>query len=144
MPQLIVLDGGKGQLSSAMDALVKLNINDKVGVIGVAKKLEEIYYPNDSVPLYLDKRSFTLKTIQHLRNEAHRFGIEHHRSKRIRNTLTSELIQIAGIGTKTATCLLRKYGSIKKIKDAKEEEIAEEIGIRKARLLKHYFNQKAN
>lgn len=141
LPQLIVLDGGKGQLSAAMQALKKLKINDKVGVIGVAKKLEEIYYPNDSIPLYLDKRSFTLKTIQHLRNEAHRFGIEHHRAKRIRSTLSSELIKIKGIGAATATNLLRKFGSIKKLKEIKEELIANEIGKSKARLLKSYFNQ---
>ncbi len=117
-----------------------MGINDKLGVIAVSKKLEEIYYPNDSIPLHIDKRSFTLKTIQHLRNEAHRFGINHHRNKRIKGTLSSELSKINGIGNATITRLLRKFGSTKKIKKTKEKALADIVGKSKAKLIKAYFN----
>ena len=117
LPKLIVVDGGKGQLSSAIIGLKKLGLNGKVSIIGIAKRLEEIYYPNDPIPMYLDKRSETLKVIQHLRNEAHRFGISHHRNKRIKATIKTELNQIKGIGEATASTLLKKYSSVKKIKE---------------------------
>jgi excinuclease ABC subunit C len=141
LPQLIILDGGKGQLSAAMDSLKKLGLDSKVGVIGVAKKLEEIYYPNDPIPLYLDKRSLTLKTIQHLRNEAHRFGITHHRKLRIKKTIHSELLEISGIGQTTANSLLRKFGSVKKIKLTNINIIAEVIGPAKAKLIEEHFKR---
>jgi len=115
LPQLIVVDGGKGQLSSALKSLEKLDLRGKIGIIGIAKKLEEIYYPGDSLPLYLDKKSETLKIIQHLRNEAHRFGIAHHRSKREKALTRSELTQIDGVGEKTLQALLKKFKSVNNI-----------------------------
>ncbi|MBN4051176.1 excinuclease ABC subunit C [bacterium AH-315-M05] len=141
LPQLIVVDGGKGQLSSALKSLEKLNIRGEVGIIGIAKKLEELYFPGDPVPLYLDKRSETLKVIQHLRNEAHRFGIGHHRSKRVRETIKSELLEINGIGKNSARVLLRKFQSVKKIREATEEELAKVIGKKRAKIVFDYLNR---
>jgi excinuclease ABC subunit C len=135
LPQLIVIDGGKGQLSSAMKSLDELGLRGKITVIGIAKKLEEIYFPGDSVPMYLDKNSITLKVIQHLRNEAHRFGINFHRGKRSSKMNQSFLDEISGIGEKTKELLLKKFGSVKKIRDASPEELAEAIGSKKAALL---------
>lgn len=135
LPQLIVIDGGKGQLSSAIGSLEKLGIRGKVGIIGIAKKLEEIYFPNDSIPMYLDKRSETLKIIQQIRDEAHRFGITHHRSKRDKGTLKTELTEIAGINTATAQKLLSHFKSVKKIKEAEEIQLAEVIGNAKGKLV---------
>ncbi len=135
LPQLIVIDGGKGQLSSALESLDKLGLRGKIGIIGIAKKLEEIYFPNDSIPLYLDKRSETLKIIQQIRDEAHRFGITHHRSKRDKGTLKTELTDIEGISTITAQKLLSHFKSVKNIKEAKEAELAEIIGKAKGKMV---------
>jgi excinuclease ABC subunit C len=140
LPQLVVVDGGKGQLSSAVAALEKLELRGKLPIIGIAKRLEEIYFPGDSIPVYIDKKSETLKIIQHLRDEAHRFGITHHRQKRQKGSLKSELSDIKGIGEKTALSLLKKFKSVKGIKEANLDELASEIGLARAKLLKEYFS----
>ncbi|MCB0479790.1 MAG: excinuclease ABC subunit UvrC [Flavobacteriales bacterium] len=124
LPQLIIIDGGKGQLSSAVESLQELNLLGSITVIGIAKKLEEIYFPGDSYPLYIDKRSESLKLIQQLRNEAHRFGITHHRNRRSKGSIKSGLSEIPGIGEKTVESLLKKFKSVKRIKDASDEELA--------------------
>ncbi len=141
LPQLIVIDGGKGQLNAALKSLEKLDIKDNVSIIGIAKRLEEIFYPNDPIPLYLDKNSESLKLIQHLRNEAHRFGIKFHRNKRSGNFIKSELENIPGIGPKTINVLLTKFKTIKKIRSLSLDEISSEIGNTKAKLLFVYFNK---
>jgi len=123
LPQLIIIDGGKGQLSSAVKSLDALGLRGKIAIIGIAKRLEELYYPEDKVPLYLDKRSETLKIIQQLRDEAHRFGITHHRNKRSKGALNSNLTQIPGVGEKSAEALLKHFKSVKRIKLASEEEL---------------------
>lgn len=140
LPQLIVIDGGKGQLSSAMKSLEKLGLRGKISVIGIAKKLEEIYYPNDSLPLYIDKKSETLRVIQHMRNEAHRFGITHHRNKRSKGTIKTELTTIKGISDTTAQKLLQKFKSITAIKQKTEQELQEVIGNNKGSLVFKYFH----
>lgn len=142
MPQLIVIDGGKGQLSSALESLDKLGLRGKVGIIGIAKKLEEIYFPGDSIPIYLDKRSESLKIIQQIRDEAHRFGITHHRSKRDKGTLKTELTNIKGISSITAQKLLSHFKSVKKVKEATEKELAEVIGLSKAKLITEHYQAK--
>ena len=139
LPQLIVIDGGKGQLSSALISLEKLGLRGKVGIIGIAKKLEEIYYPGDSLPLYLDKKSESLKVIQHIRNEAHRFGITHHRSRREKGTIKSELTEIKGISHESAQKLLLKFKSVKRIRECKLEELQETLGKAKGSLVFDYF-----
>ncbi|MBW6535569.1 MAG: excinuclease ABC subunit UvrC [Mariniphaga sp.] len=141
LPQLIVIDGGKGQLSSAVSALEKLNLRGKIAIIGIAKRLEEIYFPDDSVPLYINKNSETLKIIQQLRDEAHRFGITFHRNKRSKNISTSELNQIKGIGEKTAKKLLLDFKSVKNIKDSDKEMLINSIGHSKAEIVYNYFHQ---
>ncbi len=141
LPDLIIVDGGKGQLSSAVASLKKLDLFGKIAVIGIAKKLEEIYYPNDPVPLYLDKTGETLKVIQHLRDEAHRFGITHHRSKRDKGTIKTELTNIENIGNSTAQKLLRKFKSVKKIKLAGKNELTEVIGKSKASVVIEHFKK---
>lgn len=139
LPQLIIIDGGKGQLSSAVKSLDKLGLRGKITIIGIAKRLEEIFFPGDSVPIYIDKRSETLKVIQFARNEAHRFGITHHRNKRAKDTIKSELTEIRGISYKSAQQLLWKFKSVKRVKDASEEELAEAIGKAKAKIVfSHY------
>lgn len=135
LPQLIIVDGGKGQLSSALKSLEKLKLRGTIAIIGIAKKLEEIYFPNDSLPLYIDKKSESLKVIQHLRNEAHRFGIAHHRDKRSKASIQSELITIKGIGEKTQLNLIRRFKSVKRIKEAPIEELEKTIGKSKALIL---------
>jgi excinuclease ABC subunit C len=140
LPQLVIIDGGKGQLSSAMKSIDKLGLRQKITVIGIAKKLEEIYFPGDSVPIYLDKNSISLKIIQQLRNEAHRFGINFHRDKRSSEMLRSELDQIKGIGKKTKEILLKHFGSVERIKNAGRKELENAIGISKTALLMKYFN----
>ncbi len=139
MPQLIVIDGGKGQLSAALESLDKLGLRGKVAIIGIAKKLEEIYFPNDSIPLYLDKRSESLKIIQQIRDEAHRFGITHHRSKRDKGTLKTELTEIKGISDTTAQKLLSHFKSVKKVKEATEKELIEIIGKAKAKTIINFY-----
>jgi excinuclease ABC subunit C len=141
MPQLIIIDGGKGQLSSAMTSLKKLGIEHQVTVIGIAKRLEELYYPGDSFPLYLDKKSETLKVIQQLRDEAHRFGITFHRKKRDQGTLKTELEAIAGIGKTTADKLLRHFKSVKRIREATEDELSAILNKTQVKTLLEYFSQ---
>jgi excinuclease ABC subunit C len=141
LPNLIVIDGGKGQLSSAMVSLEKLGLTGKIPVIGIAKKLEEIYYPYDSLPLYIDKKSETLRVIQQLRDEVHRFGITHHRNKRSKAVVKTELSDIKGIGEATAQELLRHFKSVKRIKEATPEELTAVVGKSKAALVfKHFEN----
>ncbi|MFN3342145.1 MAG: excinuclease ABC subunit UvrC [Flavobacteriales bacterium] len=140
LPQLIIIDGGKGQLGAALNSIDKLGLRGKIAVIGIAKRLEEIYYPGDNLPMYIDKRSETLKIIQHLRNEAHRFGITHHRNRRSKGAVKSELLDIDGIGEKTMQDLIRKFKSIKRLKEAAENEISEVVGPAKAKILVAYFN----
>ncbi len=139
LPQLIVIDGGKGQLSSAVASLAKLGIDKKVTIIGIAKRLEEIYYPGDSLPLYIDKKSESLKIIQHLRDEAHRFGITFHRSKRDKGTLKSELEEIPGVGKTTIEKLLIKFKSVKRIREATEVELSEVLNKKQMIALKEFF-----
>jgi excinuclease ABC subunit C len=127
LPQLILIDGGKGQLGAAINSLDKLGLMGQVAVIGIAKKLEEIYFPGDSVPLYLDKNSETLKVLQHIRNEAHRFGITFHRQKRSKNFITSELEKISGIGPKTIEQLLTKFKSVEAIKALTIEQLTPKL-----------------
>jgi excinuclease ABC subunit C len=140
LPDLIVIDGGKGQLSAACDALKELNLYGQIPIVGIAKRLEEIYFPEDSLPLYIDKKSESLKLIQRCRDEAHRFAITHHRDKRSRNSLVSELEGIEGIGKKTAGKLLTYFKGVKKIKEADTAAIAEIIGADKAQKVKEYFD----
>jgi excinuclease ABC subunit C len=128
LPQLIVIDGGKGQLSSALKSIDRLGLRDKIAIIGIAKRLEEIYYPGDSIPMYLDKKSETLKIIQQLRNEAHRFGLNLHRKIRSKDALKSPLDNIEGIGNKTKERLIKEFKSLKRIKAAPEEEIVKLLG----------------
>lgn len=135
LPQLIVIDGGKGQLSSALKSLDLLGLRGKIAIIGIAKRLEEIYFPEDPIPLYLDKKSESLKIIQQLRNEAHRFGITFHRNKRSSQAINSELQQINGIGEKTIEQLLKEFKSVKRIKEASIESLAKSIGMSKAKKL---------
>ena len=139
LPQLVVIDGGKGQLSFAKKALDSLGISNEVAIIGIAKRLEEIYFPSDSVPLYLDKNSESLKIIQQLRNEAHRFAIAFHRQKRSNNLINSELNEISGIGEKTIILLFSKFKSVEKIKELTLDELAIHIGKDKAMKIKKYF-----
>ena len=143
LPQLIIIDGGKGQLSSAVTSLKKLGIENRVTVIGIAKRLEELYYPGDSYPLHLDKKSETLKVIQQLRDEAHRFGITFHRKKRDQGTLKTELESIAGIGKSTADKLLRQFKSVKRIKEASEPELAQVLNKAQVKTLLDYFSSKS-
>ena len=143
LPQLIIIDGGKGQLSSALKSLDILGLRGKIAIIGIAKRLEEIYYPDDPIPLYLDKKSETLKITQYLRNEAHRFGITFHRNKRSKSAIQSELEQIPTIGKQTITTLLRKFKSAKRVKEASFEEIKEVIGDSRAtKVYQYYHSQK--
>lgn len=141
LPQLIIIDGGKGQLSSAIKGLEKLDLKDKVAVVGIAKKLEEIYFPGDKIPLYIDKNSVSLKIIQQLRNEAHRFGVKFHRSKRSSEMKKSELDHIRGIGPRTKELLIREIGSVEKIRRLTYQELSELIGSNKASLLFKYFEK---
>jgi excinuclease ABC subunit C len=144
MPQLIVIDGGKGQLGAAVMSLRKLDLMGKVTVIGIAKRLEEIYFPGDPVPLYLDKRSETLKIIQQIRDEAHRFGITHHRNKRSRETFKTELSEIKGISEKTAQKLLTELKSVRQIKEATLVELSAIVGNSKAALVYEFFKSQVN
>jgi excinuclease ABC subunit C len=139
LPQLIIIDGGKGQLSSALKSLDELNLRGKIAIIGIAKRLEELYYPGDSVPLYLDKKSETLKIIQQLRNEAHRFGITHHRDKRSKSALQNSLESIPGIGEKTMIMLLKHFKSVKRLNLAPEIEISKVVGASKAKKIYDFY-----
>ena len=144
LPQLIVIDGGKGQLSSAVQALEKLNLRGKITIIGIAKRLEEIYFPGDSVPIYINKNSETLKIIQQLRDEAHRFGIGFHRDRRSKNFISSELTTIEGIGEKTLEKLLRVFKSVKNIQAQSFEELSAVIGQSKGKIVFNYFQKNAS
>lgn len=141
LPNLIIVDGGKGQLSSAVKSLELLKIAEKVAIIGIAKRLEEIYYPDDSIPLYLDKKSESLKIIQQLRNEAHRFGLTFHRKIRSKKAIQNELEQIVGIGKETADLLLKKFKSVKRISQLSLENLSQEIGKSKAVKIYAHFHQ---
>ncbi|WP_456438994.1 excinuclease ABC subunit UvrC [Psychroserpens sp.] len=142
LPHLIIIDGGKGQLSSALKSLDVLNLRNKIAIIGIAKRLEELFYPDDPIPLYLDKKSETLKIIQQLRNEAHRFGIEHHRNRRSKNALTTELETIPGIGEQTIVALMKKFKSVKRIAVADEKDLELVVGHSRAKKIKAYYNSK--
>lgn len=144
LPQLVIIDGGKGQLSAAMESIEKLGLRSEMAIVGIAKKLEEIFFPGDQYPIYLDKRSESLKTIQFMRNEAHRFGITHHRDKRSKNAINSELDQISGIGGKTKQLLLSEFKSISNIKKLNLQELTKKIGRSKATILFNYFNEVEN
>ncbi len=139
IPQLIVIDGGKGQLSAALKSLDRLNLRGKIAIIGIAKKLEEIFFPDDPVPLYIDKNSESLKLIQNLRNEAHRFGINFHRQLRSGAMLKSAMLEIPGVGLKSIEKMYSKFKSMEGIGSASEEELAAEIGLARARLIRDYF-----
>ncbi len=141
LPQLVIVDGGKGQLSSGVKALDRLGLRGKIAIIGIAKRLEELFYPGDKYPLYLDKKSETLKVIQQLRNEAHRFGITFHRDQRSKGALGTELEEIQGIGEKTAIELLKEFRSVKRIKQAKKEDLASIIGHAKAEIIYQHYQQ---
>ncbi len=141
LPQLVVVDGGKGQLSAAVEALEAIGLRGTIALAGIAKRLEEIYFPGDSVPLYIDKNSETLKVVQHMRDEAHRFGITFHRDKRSKAQVVSELDSIKGIGPKTAEALIKHFKSVKRIKQASLDEIASVVGVAKARVLVDGFAQ---
>ena len=142
LPQLIIIDGGKGQLSSALKSIEALNLRGKIAVIGIAKRLEELFYPDDPIPLYLDKKSETLKIIQQLRNEAHRFGIEHHRNRRSKDALTTELETISGIGEQTVIALIKQFKSVKRISEAKFEDLKAIIGTSKANKIFDFYHNK--
>ncbi|MCY1721879.1 excinuclease ABC subunit UvrC [Prolixibacteraceae bacterium Z1-6] len=144
LPQLLVVDGGKGQLSSTMKALDKLNLRGKIAVIGIAKRLEEIYFPGDSVPIYINKNSESLKVIQHLRDEAHRFGITFHRNKRSKTFISSELNSISGVGEKTVEKLLKDFKSVKNIKSQTLDTLSDSIGKAKALIVFNYFHSSDN
>jgi excinuclease ABC subunit C len=144
LPQLIIVDGGKGQLSSALKSIDKLGLRGKITIIGIAKKLEEIYFPGDTIPLYIDKKSESLKVIQYLRNEAHRFGITHHRNKRSKAAITSELDKIEGIGFKTAQQLLWKFKSVARIKKATLVELESTISNKRAKIVFEYFKDNSD
>ena len=139
LPNLIIVDGGKGQLSSALKSLKKLDLIGKVAIVGIAKRLEEIYYPGDSLPLYINKKSESLKLIQFLRNEAHRFAITFHRDQRSKNLYDSEIENIPGIGKKTSETLLKEFGSVTRIKQATEKELLAFIAPSKVKLVLDYF-----
>lgn len=141
LPQLIIIDGGKGQLSSALKSLEQLNLRGKIAIIGIAKRLEELFYPDDPIPLYLDKKSETLKIIQQLRNEAHRFGIEHHRNRRSKGALTTELETIAGIGEQTIVELMKQFKSVKRISTASLEELTPVIGESRAKKIIEFYKK---
>lgn len=139
LPQLIVVDGGKGQLSAAVAALKEMKLYGKLAVIGIAKRLEEIYYPGDPLPMYIDKKSETLKVIQHMRDEAHRFGITHHRNRRDKGTLRTALTEVPGVGEETARMLLKHFKSVTRVKEASVETLAPVVGLSKARIIVNYY-----
>lgn len=140
LPQLILIDGGKGQLSSAVKSLKLLGLYGKITIVGIAKRLEEIFFPEDPIPLYLDKKSETLKILQRVRDEAHRFGVKHHRTRRTNNTIKSELEEIPGVGEKTIELLLKKLKSVKRVKEANLETLEEILGKQKGKIVWEFFN----
>jgi len=140
LPQLIVVDGGKGQLSSAVNALEKLNLRGSISIIGIAKRLEEIYFPDDQIPVYLDKKSESLRIIQQLRDEAHRFGITFHRQKRSGSFIKNELQSIHGVGESTTKKLIQRFRSVKNVQNLSLSELSEEIGTSKAEKVWNHFH----
>ena len=140
LPQMVVVDGGKGQLSAAVEAFDEMGIRGEVALVGIAKRLEEIYFPGDSLPLYIDKKSPSLRVIQALRDEAHRFGITHHRNRRSKGQVSSELDSIAGVGPATATALMKRFKSVKRLREAGLDEIAEAVGKAKASVVYGHFH----
>ncbi|TXE17790.1 excinuclease ABC subunit UvrC [Psychroserpens burtonensis] len=142
LPQLIIIDGGKGQLSSSLKSLDALGLRNTIAIIGIAKRLEELFYPDDPIPLYLDKKSETLKVIQYLRNEAHRFGIEHHRNRRSKQALNTALETIPGIGEQTVVALMKQFKSVKRISEAKKEELEKVVGVSRAQKIIAYYSKK--
>lgn len=142
LPQLIIIDGGKGQLSSALKSLDVLGLRKKIAIIGIAKRLEELFYPEDPIPLYLDKKSETLKIIQQLRNEAHRFGIEHHRNRRSKGALKTELENIPGVGEQTIVDLMKRFKTVKRIANAKLDELEAVVGSSRANKVYNYYHEK--
>ena len=147
LPQLVVVDGGKGQLSAAVEAFDEMGIRGEVALVGIAKRLEEIYYPGDTLPLYLDKTSPSLRVIQALRDEAHRFGITHHRNRRSKGQIASELDNIKGIGPATSAALMKHFKSLKRLKEADTQDVTAVVGSAKAKILAEYFassQQEAN
>ncbi len=140
LPQLVVVDGGKGQLSAAVEAFDEMGIRGKVALVGIAKRLEEIYFPGDSVPLYIDKNSESLRVVQHLRDEAHRFGITHHRNRRSKSQISTMLDGVKGLGPKTHEALIKHFKSMKRVKEASEADVAAVIGAAKARLVLNALN----
>ncbi len=144
LPQLILIDGGKGQLSSAIKSLKTLGLYGKIPIVGIAKRLEEIFFPEDPIPLYLDKKSETLKILQRVRDEAHRFGVKHHRTRRKNSTIKSELEEIPGVGPKSIELLLSKMKSVKRIREASMETLEEILGKSKAKMVFEYFNGNEN
>jgi excinuclease ABC subunit C len=141
LPQLVIIDGGKGQLSSAYKIIKDLGLEEKITLIGIAKRLEEIFFPNDPIPIYINKKSESLKLIQQARNEAHRFAITFHRNQRSRNFTTTQLTDIQGIGEKTAEKLLREFKSVKQIKSATNEALAEVVGKGVVKKLRDFFSE---
>ncbi|MBU2921851.1 excinuclease ABC subunit UvrC [Winogradskyella psychrotolerans] len=141
LPQLIIIDGGKGQLSSSLKSLDVLGLRGKIAIIGIAKRLEELFYPDDPIPLYLDKKSETLKIIQQLRNEAHRFGIEHHRNRRSKGALTTELENIPGVGEQTIIDLMKQFKTVKRIANAKLDELEAVVGVSRANKVYNYYHK---
>ena len=141
MPDLIIIDGGKGQLSAAINALEAIDLSDKIPIIGIAKRLEEIFFPGDQFPIYIDKKSEALKLIQFMRNEAHRFGIQHHRKRREITMIESELDNIPGIGLKTRQKLLKEFKSVEKIKKSNLSDIQSVIGVKKANIVVKYLKK---
>jgi excinuclease ABC subunit C len=139
LPQLVVVDGGKGQLSAAVEALQELGIYGKLAIMGIAKRLEEIYYPNDPHPLYIDKKSETLKVIQHMRDEAHRFGITHHRQRRDKGTIKTTLTEIPGIGPAKAKLLLKEFKSVTRVKTASVDTLSPIVGRAAAEIIFNYY-----
>ena len=144
LPQLIVVDGGKGQLSAALSTLDSLGLRGKIAIIGIAERLEEIYFPEDSTPLYLDKNSESLRLIQHLRDEAHRFGITHHRNRRSKQQVVSSLDGIKGVGVQTREALLRHFKSVKRIREASLEDLTAVVGAAKAAKVKEALSNDAS
>ena len=140
LPNLIIIDGGKGQLSSSVKSLKKLGLEKKISIIGIAKRLEEIYFYGESTPVYIDKRSPSLKLIQKLRDEAHRFSLRQYRNRRDNSFLDSELQRISGIGEKTFLNLMKKFKSLKNIKIQKIEELNQIVGSKKAKIIYDHFN----
>jgi excinuclease ABC subunit C len=140
LPQLVVIDGGKGQLSHALEALDELGLRGQIAMIGIAKRLEELYFPGDSLPIYLDKRSPTLRVIQHMRNEAHRFSLAHHRSRRSKAFLTSELDDIPGVGPKTRDALMTAFGDVQTVSQASLDDLLKVVNLKVAQAVRVHFH----